>query len=152
MSQRQDIGPGGPAGNRHVIGGQPPSGIKRRAQTGHRAAAQQRLEPQRAGHGPDRINARHCGDHIGAGQDDIGIFGGVRHCTPAQPCLDIGMWFIQDHRARIGGTGGGEQCQIAGNRAGARHYRRIILDLSGHQYPVAVWQTARQTCASQIVF
>ena len=117
------------------ITGQAPSGIKGRAGCGNAHPAQERLEPQERGHGPDLVNhAEHAGG-IGVIEDEIGeVAGGIRwHGAGAQPCFDIGMGFVQDHGIRVGGACGVQEGEIAGDRPSPKADRGIIFDLTGHE-------------------
>ena len=66
------------------IGRQAPAGIEGRAETPHRQAAQQGLEPQRRGHAIDRVHRRQQvgGPHVGVDQGDAVQIGDAAALSP----------------------------------------------------------------------
>ena len=68
-----------------------------------------------------------------------------------RPGLDIGMRFVDQNRAGIGGARGLQQAKVGVHRACAQPDRGVILDLAGHQDAVAC-RAGRAGRRGEVVF
>ena len=131
---RARLPPGAGRGQQVAVVGQPPPGIEGRAERRHGHPAQQRLEPQPAGHRPDPVHPGQQGQRVGPVRDDIGQRAGVVRQGPgAQARLDIRVRLVDDPRVRVGRASRLQQRGVGADRPGPEADRGVVLHLSRHQ-------------------